>query len=63
MMFMEGQPMTDQIQAILTMWCDGLIDTVEATQHLDGIQVRGGFEPGKFTGYDYANQTWIEFAA
>ena len=55
--------MTDQIQAILTMWRDGLIDTAEATMRLDAIQVRGGFEPGEFAGFDYANQKWIEFTA
>ena len=55
--------MTNQAQTILTMWHDGLITTADATQRLDAIQIRGGFEPGKFTGYDYANQTWIEFTA
>ena len=45
---------------IIQLYRDGLIDTAELYQRLESVQVRGAVENGRFTGYDYANQRWIE---
>lgn len=53
--------MTQTVQAILAAHGSRLITEAEATQELDGQEVRGAFRTdGSFIGYDYGNQIWID---
>lgn len=45
---------------IIQLYRDGLIDTAELHQRLEALQVRGAIENGRYCGYDYAAQCWIE---
>ena len=49
-----------QIERIIRNCLDGLETLTEATNHLDAMQVRGGFDGLAYTGYDYRDQRWIE---
>ena len=37
----------------------GLITRAELTAYLENLQIRGGIEGGRFTGYDYNRQEWL----
>ena len=40
----------------------GRITEAQAHIDLEKIQVRGGFGPDGYTGYDYRNQRWVQYA-
>lgn len=49
-----------QVKNIVNLFHKGLISDAEAIEHLDRLQVHGGFSVAGFLGFDYANQQWIE---
>lgn len=50
-----------KIQRIIQLYTDGMIRLPELNARLDLLQVRGGWENGIYTGFDYANQRWFRF--
>lgn len=46
---------------ILELWFDGLLTTEERDRRLDDLQIRGANDAQRYTGYDYAQQRWIEW--
>lgn len=53
--------MTQDQRKILDQWYDGLLTTKERDMALDRLEVRGGSVGHDYTGYDYRNQSWIEY--
>lgn len=51
----------DIAMRIIAVYQAGLITEAEATQQLEGQEVRGSFrDDDSFIGYDYDNQEWID---
>ena len=48
---------------IIQQYQVGLLTETEALRKLDAVKVRGSFaKDGRFQGYDYGRQQWIESA-
>lgn len=48
-------------QKIIRFYTDGMIGEDEMHCRLDAIKVRGCWEDGIYTGYDYDRQHWVRF--
>lgn len=48
-------------QKIIRFYLDGMIREPEMHARLDAIKVRGSWERGIYTGFDYDNQRWLRF--
>jgi len=50
-----------QILSILWDYHQGSVNEAETLRRLDSLQIRGGFDgAGRFVGFDYEAQQWID---
>ena len=54
---------TTFIETTCRRYFAGELPLADAEDVLEGLQIRGAFDLGGYTGYDYARQAWIVVSA